>query len=427
MSRVLRSIKKIIPQKIFTALQPAYHFFLSTAAALLYRFPSRHLRVIGVTGTKGKTTVTELLRAILEADGQKIALSNSIRQKIGAESRDNTFKMTMPGRFFTQRFLREAANKKCAYAILEITSEGAKQFRNLFIDLDALVFTNLAPEHIESHGSYERYRDAKLSIARALQKSKKKRTFIVVNTDDAEAEKFLAIPIREKYRYALADAKPYELALRELSLTYAGTPIRARLSGIFNIYNILAAAVCATHLGIRTDTIKKAIEQFKGIPGRMEYIDEGQDFTVIVDYAHTPDSLKLAYQTFAESNKICVLGAAGGGRDAWKRKVFGSIANDYCSRIILTNEDPYDENPEKIVHNIQEGITKPISETIIDRREAIRKAFAGARANDVVIITGKGSEQYIMGPRGTKIPWSDARVAREELKNIQRNAPNING
>ncbi len=418
MDYILRFIKKYIPEKFFNKLAPTYHYLLAFLAALVYRFPSRKIFVIGVTGTKGKTTVIELLGAILEEAGHKVAFSNTLRFKIKNESQRNIFKMTMPGRFFLQSFLRKAVRKKCNYAVLEMTSEGAKQFRHRFISLNALIFTNLAPEHIESHGSYEKYREAKLSIAHGLKQSSKKRKFIVVNTDDKEAEKFLDISIKEKYRYALQDAEPHELKKEGLSMTFYDTFIQAHLSGLFNIYNILAAATCARQLGIGMETIKQTIETFKGIPGRMEYIDEGQDFTVVVDYAHTPDSLEKVYDTFHRAKKICVLGAAGGGRDRWKRKEMGGIAEKFCSTIILTDEDPYDENPMEIVHNIQEGITRPISRIIIDRREAIKTALKRAEIGDAVLITGKGTDPYIMGPAGTKIPWSDAEVMREELRKI---------
>ncbi|MBI2048191.1 MAG: UDP-N-acetylmuramyl-tripeptide synthetase, partial [Parcubacteria group bacterium] len=392
MERIFYYLKKIIPKKIFRVLEPVYHYALALFGAIFYRFPSRKIFVIGVTGTKGKTTVVELAGAMLEGAGHKTALSNSLRFKIGNESFDNMFKMTMPGRFFMQAFLRKAVNKGCEYAILEITSEGVKQFRNQYISLNALVFTNLAPEHIESHGSYEKYRDAKISIAKALEKSRKKRKFVVVNTDDREAEKFLAVHVKEKYRYSLKDAEPHELHKESLSLTLAGKTIRSHLSGIFNIYNILAAVTCVRQLGIGDETITETLKTFRGVPGRMEYIDEGQDFTVLVDYAHTPDSLKKVYETFPHIQKICVLGAAGGGRDVSKREKMGEIANTHCSRIILTNEDPYDENPLGIVHNIEKGIGRKISRVIMDRREAIREALRSARVGDAVIITGKGSE-----------------------------------
>lgn len=412
---MLRYIKKLIPRKLFLKLRPAYHYSLTLLSAIIYRFPSRKIFVIAVTGTKGKTSVIELLNAILEEAGYTTALSSTVRFKVADRSHDNLLKMTMPGRFFMQRFLRKAVKKKCDYAIVEITSEGVKQYRHKFISLNALIFTNLAPEHIESHGSYEKYRDAKLQIAKSLEHSRKKRKMIVVNADDKEAERFLDIRLNEKYRYQLTDAEPYELKKEGLSLTLGGEKVISSLSGAFNIYNILAATTLAEHLGIGNDVMRRALEKFRGIPGRMQKIDEGQDFTVIVDYAHTPDSLEKVYEVFQNSKKICVLGATGGGRDTWKRKTMGSIASKHCSEIILTNEDPYDEDPYKIVTDIEEGITRPIRTIIIDRRMAIREGLGRAKTGDVVIITGKGTDPYIMGPAGSKKPWSDANITREEL------------
>jgi UDP-N-acetylmuramoyl-L-alanyl-D-glutamate--2,6-diaminopimelate ligase len=162
-----------------------------------------------------------------------------------------------------------------------------------------------------------------------------------------------------------------------------------------------------------------ALRNFSGVRGRAEFVSEGQPFDIVVDYAHTPDSLKNIYETFYKT-RICVLGGTGGGRDAWKRKEMGRIADEYCSDIILTNEDPYDENPRAIVDDIAKGITKNRYEVIMDRREAIHRALSLATAQDVVLITGKGTDPYIMGARGTKIPWDDADVVREELERIPR-------
>lgn len=426
MDRLFFHAKKFVPKSLYDIIAPPYHFLLAFFAAVFYRFPSKKLFVIGVTGTKGKTTVTELLNAMLEEGGYTTALSNSTRFKIASESRDNFKKMTMPGRFFVQKFLRNAVEKNCTHAVVEMTSEGARQFRHRFIELNALIFTNLAPEHIESHGSYERYRDAKLSIAKALERSPKKNTYIVVNSDDAEAEKFLSVRVERKYRYALKDAEPYELKRNGLSLTWKGKKINSSLSGQFNISNILAAATCAEHIPIEEAAIRKTIETFKGVPGRMESIDLGQDFTIIVDYAHTPDSLEKVYEAFPLSQKICVLGAAGGGRDKWKRPVLGSIASKHCSRIILANEDPYDENPREIVDNIAEGINDAAYDVVLDRQEAIKEALRTAKTGDVVIITGKGSEPYMMGPNGEKIPWNEVKVVREELKKLLKIPNSLN-
>ncbi len=415
LDKILSKIKKYIPTKLFKKAQPIYHYLLVLLAALIYRFPSKKIKVIAVTGTKGKTSTIEILSAILEEAGYRTAISSTLRIKIGKESKNNLYKMTMPGRFFIQKFLRNAVKEKCDYAILEMTSEGAKLFRHKFIALNALIFTNLAPEHIESHGSYEKYLDAKLKITKALEKSKKERRIIVANKDDVEADKFLAIKVEEKHTYSLVDAEPYSLRKNGLEMTLLGKKISSKLSGVFNIYNILSASLLAKSQGVRDETIIRAVEKFSGIRGRMEYVDAGQDFSVVVDYAHTPESLEKVYETLQNTKKICVLGSAGGGRDKEKRPKLGTLASKYCSHIILTNEDPYDEDPEKIVKDIAEGITRPIYEIIIDRRKAIAKALSLAQTGDSVIITGKGSEPYIVGKNGEKEEWDDVLVVKEEL------------
>ncbi len=426
---ILRTIKRLIPRRLFRAGLPVYHFFLAFFSALWYRFPSRKLFIVGITGTNGKTTVAELINAILEEAGYTTALSSTLRFKTGRESFINSFKMTTPGRFFLQRFLREAVRARCRYAILELTSEGARQSRHLFVSLDALIFTNLTPEHIESHGSFENYRDAKRSLARALARSGKKKKYMVANTDDGEGKTFLRIAGRgdaEKHPYSLADAEPYELREDGITLTFQGETLASPLRGIFNISNILAAALFARSQGISLGTIKKALAAFKGVAGRMEKIAAsspirhgGGNFSVYVDYAHTPDALQNVYKVFPERRKICVLGATGGGRDTWKRPVLGKIAAADCAEVIITNEDPYDENPEKIIDEVASGaVAHPKVMKILDRRLAVRKALSLARAGDVVLITVKGTDPYILGPHGTKIPWNDAEIVREELKKM---------
>ena len=416
LDEILIKIKKLIPKDFFEKVQPIYHYLMSLAGALFYFFPSRKIFVLGITGTKGKTSTAEIVSAILEEAGYKTAIASTLRFKVDQESEDNKRKMTMPGRFFIQRLLRRAVNKKCDYAIIEMTSEGTKQFRHKFIALNALIFTNLAKEHIESHGSYEKYLEAKLKIANVLEKSKKEKRIIIANQDDKQSPRFLNINVNQKFPYSLSQAEPFTLEKNGMEITVDNTKIKSYLSGEFNIYNILAAITFAKSQSIGLETIKEALEKFRGIRGRMEEVNEGQDFTVIVDYAHTPDSLEKVYQFIQNHNKICVLGGTGGGRDRWKRKEMGSIADKYCQKIILTNEDPYDEDPLAILEDIKKGIERPIHETILDRREAIKKAISSASTGDVVIITGKGTDPYIMGPNGSRLEWDDANVVREELK-----------
>jgi len=241
MEKIRSIIKKIIPKKLFTMAQPIYHYSLAFFGAMMYGFPSRRIKIVAVTGTKGKTSTVEFVNAILEEAGKKTALAGTLRFKIGNESRPNVYKMTMPGRFFIQKFLHDAVKADCEYAVIEISSEAARQYRHKFIDLNALIFTNLAPEHIESHGSYENYVAAKLSIADALAHSKKKNKVLVVNRDDAEAQKFLAVHVENKIEYGISDAEQISLSEKNIEFMYKGVRINSALLGKFNIYNMLGA------------------------------------------------------------------------------------------------------------------------------------------------------------------------------------------
>ncbi len=425
--------RRIIPTHAFSALQSPYHWSLALAGALIYRFPSRHIKVIAVTGTKGKSSTTELINTILEKAGKKTALSNTIRFKVGDVSKPNLYKMSMPGRFFMQKLIRDAVNAGCEYVVAEMTSQGALLHRHRFIEIDTLVFTNISPEHIEAHGSFKNYVDAKLSIARAVACSRKKPTTIIANSDDAQAPKFLAAGADRTISFSIKDAEPYTIKDSGLDFTWHGTRASSPLSGEFNLYNILAAATCATSEGIADATIIDAIASFGDIPGRVEKIEAGQDFIAVVDYAHTPDSLEKLYKVFrpepdadrdtendGSGRLIAVLGGTGGGRDTWKRAEMGRIADHYCDEIILTDEDPYDEDPAKIVADVAAGITSKKPTIIMDRREAIREAVKRAHARDIVLISGKGTDPYIMGPNGSKIPWSDSKIAHEEISKITR-------
>lgn len=415
-------LTSLIPRTWLKAILSFYHLAWAAGSALYYRFPSREIFVIGITGTKGKSSTTEIVNRILEEAGYKTAVSGTIRFKIGDEVIPNKYKMTMPGRNFVQKFLRDAVKADCQIAILEMTSEGALQHRHRFIDLNALIFTNLKPEHIESHGSFEAYAAAKLLLRDALETSTKKEKYSVANIDDAYGKEFLNAPSAKALPYSLKDAEPIGTTTRGVLMTISGTSIHSPLIGVFNIYNILAAITLTRAIGVNVETIKEALEKFEKIEGRAERIEAGQNFTAIVDYAHTPDSLEKLYQAFKDTSgngrKICVLGNTGGGRDTWKRPVMGEIADTYCNTIILTDEDPYDEDPREIVLAMERGMKKHKPLMIMDRREAIRTALGKARANDVVLITGKGTDPYIMGKNGSRIPWSDAQVVREEIESI---------
>lgn len=414
--KALRNIiKLILPKDLFEALLLRYHYLLSLAGALIYRFPANKLVVIAVTGTKGKSTTSELLYRALTASGKRTVLVNTIHFIIAEDEEPNLLKMTTPGRFFLQHFLRRAVQAGCTHAVIELSSEAAKQYRHKFLSLDALVVTNLSPEHIESHGTFEAYKEAKLSIRDELVASPKKNKVLVVNKDDQYAEEFLDAKIETKVMYGWKDAQPSNSNERGSLITFRGLTIHTPLIGDFNIMNALAVLTYAEQVKLSMKEVVHSLEDATLIKGRVEFIPSELSFSVYVDYAHTADSLEKLYTAFKSKRKVCVLGSCGGGRDRWKRPLMAKVADTYCDAVILTNEDPYEEDPMQIINDMLPGFTTHTPLVILDRRTAIREAFALAKEKDVVLITGKGTDPYIMESNGKKTPWSDSTVALEEL------------
>ncbi len=414
MDSILRKVEKIIPKSVYKLGQPFYHYGLTLTGAIKYSFPAQRIKIIGVTGTKGKSSTTELINHILEQAGKKTAVSGTIRFKIGDEERPNKYKMSMPGRFFMQKFIADAVQAKCEYAVIEMTSEGSKQFRHKFIYTDAFIFTNLSPEHIESHGSYEAYRHAKVRMVKNL---KKKGGVLIVNEDDKEAGVFKKAAPKEIISYSLLDIRDTQTE-PNISFVYKGTQFISPLQGKFNVYNILAAIKTCEHFGISLEEIKKGIETKSEIAGRVQKIKNKIGADIVVDYAHTPDSLKALYESFKEKRMVCILGNTGGGRDTWKRPEMAKIANTYCNNIILTNEDPYDEDPMKIINEMKESIDSEKLQIILDRKEAIKKGISLLEKDNALLITGKGTDPYIMEADGKKTPWSDSGITEEILKEM---------
>ncbi len=412
-----RIILFIVPNGLYRKLVIPYHVALSFLFALSYGFPANKLTVIAITGTKGKSSVTEMLAKILEDAGHTIAVSSTIRFQVGKESRANLYKMTLPGRGFVQTFLRDAVKAKCSFALIEVTSEAAVQYRHLFLSLDALVFTNLQKEHLESHGGMEKYFEAKMRIGKALARSSKRPRAIIANADDEYGRRFLELPVEKRLPFSLADAKDIHPEGTGMSFTVEGVPFQVPHPGEFSVRNALAATYAARSFGISLEACADALQALSRIPGRAERIEAGQKFLAVVDYAHTTDSLQAFYDAYPSVRKICVLGNTGGGRDAWKRPEMGRIADEACDEVILTNEDPYDEDPEAIMEAMKQGMKRSPT-LIMDRRDAIREALSRARPGDAVLVTGKGTDPFIMGANGAKTPWSDARVVREELEKL---------
>jgi len=432
-------LKKLIPSWSLSL----YHWKLAFWGAFFYGFPSRKIKVIGVTGTKGKSTVVALAGRVL-SEKYKTGWISSLTIFDGKNEVMNPFHMTMPGRFFIQKCLAQMVKNGCEYALVEVTSEGIKQHRHRFIKWVGAAFTNLAPEHLEAHGGFENYRQAKEKLFAAAAKNKE--SFGVYNLDDENVGYFLKYDLNKKYGYGfnsstrLAEAESKainKLQISDVRLNASGSEFeingvkfKTKLLGEFNVYNSAAAAAIGEAIGVGLAAASAALEKIKAIPGRLEIINEGQPFTVVVDLAHTPDSYEKVFKLFQgllaspstsrsgpHQKIIAVFGSAGGGRDKWKRPELGKIASEYADILIICNEDPYDEDPQDICRQIASGCKKTSPEIILDRRAAIARGLSMAQAGDIVLFLGKGTEQtYVEGKN--KIKWDDREVAREELKKL---------
>lgn len=473
-------LKKIVPKFIFTW----YYYCLALIGAIIYRFPSQKIIVIGITGTKGKSTSAYLAGKILQEAGFKTGWISSLSICDGTKEIANPYHMTMPGRFFIQKTLSQFVKNKCDAAIIETTSEGIKQFRHKFINFDTLLFTNIAPEHIEAHGSFKKYKKTKLLIFRTLhtlQKkyidSKKIPKTIIANLDDQNTKCFLEPAADVKIGYGIARGmrdkeKGIRLEGKEChpegtkdpvvlctnfwdpsfpqddrearnnnqsiliatniktdknisSFIIDNTKFNLKLLGTFNIYNSLAAIAIASTFDINLETAAKVLEKIAVIHGRMEKIriSQKQNFEVFIDLAHTPGSYQEIFSfvknELKPKNIISVLGSAGGGRDKWKRPEMGQIAGAYSSYIILTDEDPYNENPKTILQDIAKGVKKETKnyEIIHDRKSAIKKALHMAGTGDIVLILGKGTEAT-MKYKNKTIEWDEKKVVEDELRQL---------
>jgi UDP-N-acetylmuramoyl-L-alanyl-D-glutamate--2,6-diaminopimelate ligase len=446
-----RLIKKFTPKFALNC----YHYCLAVFGCLLYGNPTQDMIVIGITGTSGKSTTVYLLDAILREAGFLVGVSSTVYFRVGHDDWLNAKKMTMPGRWQTFQLLQEMKQAGCKYVIVETTSEGIKQYRHIGINYDLVLFTNLSPEHIESHGSFENYKSAKGKLFKCLNElaikrigGKEIKKTIIVNVDDEHAKYFLDFPVQQKIGFGLTgqcsiynlnkcvEATDVQDNLLKPSFKVEGYDFKINLPGRHNVYNALAAIMVASTLGIKYEISAKALQRISGIPGRFEFIDEGQPFGVIVDFAFEPKQMKTLYNNVDKLDKqkiIQVLGGTGGGRDKARRPVLGQMAAEKCDYVIVTNEDPYDEDPEEIMNQVMAGALaggKELNKSlfkILDRRKAIKKAIELAGPGDLILITGKGCEQAIVVHDNKKIPWDDRVVAREELikSNAKCQIPNV--
>ena len=446
--RIKSLIRKWIPGFVLRA----YHYTLARLAAVVYRHPSDALIVIGVTGTNGKSTTVNFVGRMLEEAGETVGWTTTANFKIADKEWQNDKKMTMLGRFQTQKMLREMVDAGCRYAVVETSSQGIAQYRHIGINYDIAVFTNLTPEHIEAHGSFENYKKAKGKLFSHTANGAPKQfngvevpKTSVVNIDDKHAPYFLSFPVEQKIGYGIQMDERQEplpprvlreqfnpIVAKNIDFQAKGTKfgvdgVRMDLGqpGYFNAYNALAAIGVMRALRFSWNEIRDAVSGITTVPGRLEAIKAGQPFDVIVDYAHEPAAINALYDAIAllpHKRTIHVLGSAGGGRDVARRPKLGALAANKADVVIVTDEDPYDEDPRKIIDQVAEGAIEAGKKDnvdvfrIEDRQEAIGQAIATADDDDLVLITGKGCEPVMAVEDGKKIPWDDRKAARKAIK-----------
>ncbi|HPS28530.1 MAG TPA: UDP-N-acetylmuramyl-tripeptide synthetase, partial [Candidatus Paceibacterota bacterium] len=357
---------------------------------------------------------------------------------IGQEESMNPYHMTMPGKTIIQSLLKKMLDNGCEYAIVETTSEGIKQWRHKAINYDTAIFTNLSPEHLDAHGSYDNYKKAKGQLFATLEKlprktlkGKKILKTIIANADDNEAEYYLHFPADQKITFGInnaADIKAEQIKLAPFSSEFIvdGLNYKLNLPGDFNIYNALVAIAVAKNFDLPQSAVVKGLADLRNIPGRMEKIEVGQDFITLVDYAHEEKSMTAAIRATREMTTgkvIVLLGAEGGGRDKAKRPAMGKVAGELADYVVVSNVDPYEDDPKPIIEDIAtaaEAVGKIEGTNLFrveDRRVGIAKALSLAAKDDVVLITGKGAEQFItIG--GARSPWDDRQVVKEEIEKL---------
>lgn len=430
---VERKLELDVPQLIVSSCR----FAMAVFSDHFFGHPSQKLNMIGVTGTNGKTTTTYLIEQILNDAGSQTGLIGTIQMRYAGQ----TFPMsgTTPEALDLQRSLCHMAEAGMKNCVMEVSSHALQQGRVKGTDFRTAVFTNLTQDHLDYHHTMEEYKGAKsLLFARlgnGFDGELNKRKYAVLNADDAASAYFAESTSAEVITYGIdanADVRASNIKITAQGTSFhvesfkGSTDVELRMVGKFNVYNALAAITAALLEGIELDSIKRSLEAIPGVDGRVEAVNEGQPFAVIVDYAHTPDGLENVLRTvseFAEKEVFCVFGC-GGDRDRTKRPIMGQIAAKYSDRVFVTSDNPRTENPDAILEDIKQGLIAdgvPLEkyELIVDRTSAIKRAIELASPGDVVLIAGKGHETYqIIGT--VKTDFDDRLVAKEAIRGITK-------
>lgn len=428
MQAAYKIIKAILPPAAIKLIRPFGHGFLAYASALSSGFPARKLIVIGVTGTAGKSTTVQMLAKILNATGHKAGYITTVSFFDGNTEFVNRHGMSMPSGSEIQTSLQKMLKNNCGHAIIEATSEGLAQNRHLGTGFNAALVTNISSAHVEAHGSFESYLNAKLKLLKALKRGT--RTIIGLNLDDSNVNIFSSQSSKVKFGITFEGKegdqmihvyKGLELeAAEESKFRVGNVQFKISLPGRFNAYNALMASACASEFGIKLEDCARALMDFKEVAGRMQQISNTKGARIYLDYAPEPAGMRAALETVSSlphKRLIHVFGSTGGHRDVGKRFEFGEISSQYADVIIITNDDVYDSDPEKIAGDIKTGIERNGKRKkdqqvleILDRKEAIRSACEMLREGDALILTGKGSEQFLVLPGNERIEWDEKKI-----------------
>ncbi len=399
-----------------------------------YDYPSRAMRLIGVTGTNGKTTTTHLIRAVLLQAGFKVGLIGTIHALIGDQVR--VVRNTTPDVVEMQEMLAEMAASGIEYVVMEVSSHALELERIAGCEFDTAVFTNLSQDHLDFHGSMDNYLQAKMKLFTGLNNSQsvKLSKYAIINIDDQSALTLITECSCSVISYGAkgqGELQAYDIAVRAdgahfaVTGTFGNMVLNMKITGLFNVYNTLAAIGAALAEKIDPLLIQQALESFQTVPGRFELVDEGQPFTVIVDYAHTPDGLENILKTAKEfaKRRIIIVFGCGGDRDKTKRPLMGRVACRYGDVVIATSDNPRSEDPMAILKDIEIGIKEALTdkkqyEVIPDRRCAIKQAIQIANPDDIIIIAGKGHETYQILKDKT-IPFDDSEIARSLIEEMR--------
>lgn len=418
--------RKVIPKKGIRVAEETYRKGRIYGLQARHGFPARGMRVIATTGTNGKTTTSMYLNEILKAAGHKTAMFTTAVVEIAGKAEPNRTHRTVPLTADLLKFFKAAKAADAEFVILEASSQALHQHKFKGIPIEVGIMTNLTQDHLDYHRTMEKYAEAKARLFDAYTKP----NYCILNADDEWYDYFLMRAVGQAVSYG--ESTDSAERIQSVKQAANGTSWRIQdggkalklhtsLPGLFNVYNATAAAAAALALGISGEAITKGISNLKLVPGRMERIDEGQDFEVLVDFAITPDALEkvLSAGRAVATGKVRIVFGATGDRDKSKRPIMGQVAAEHADVIYLTDDETYTEDPKSIRDAVYKGIKTEQAEkrtkVIPDRREAIRQAFKDARKGDVVILAGLGHEDSRnMG--GKLVPWDDREVARELLK-----------